>query len=68
MAKDAVRTVQHTVPEEDGTGGMEIGTDERSYIDRGKAVVVYNPFDALLLTDDGDSDRGPISSPLKNVT
>ncbi|KAL0423431.1 UNVERIFIED_CONTAM: hypothetical protein Sradi_0877900 [Sesamum radiatum] len=59
---------QHTVPEEDGTVDMEIGTDERSYIDKGKAVVVYNPFDALLLTDDGDSDRGPISSPLQNVT
>ncbi|KAL0285039.1 UNVERIFIED_CONTAM: hypothetical protein Scaly_2831300 [Sesamum calycinum] len=37
MAKDAVRTVQHTVPEEDGTVDMEIGTDERSYIDKGKA-------------------------------
>ncbi|KAK4384356.1 putative ribonuclease H protein [Sesamum angolense] len=36
MAKDAVRTVQHTVPEEDGTVDMEIGTDERSYIDKGK--------------------------------
>ncbi|KAK4384485.1 hypothetical protein Sango_3056300 [Sesamum angolense] len=52
MEKDAVRTAQHTVPEEDGTVDMEIGTDERSYIDKGKAVVVYNPFDALLLTDD----------------
>ncbi|KAL0304754.1 UNVERIFIED_CONTAM: hypothetical protein Sangu_3066800 [Sesamum angustifolium] len=68
MAKDAVRIVQHTVPEEDGTEEMEIRTDVRSYIDKGKAVVVYNPFDALLLTDDGDSDRGPISSPLQNVT
>ncbi|KAL0288759.1 UNVERIFIED_CONTAM: hypothetical protein Sradi_7089800 [Sesamum radiatum] len=37
MAKDVVRTVQHTVPEEDGTVHMEIGTDERSYIDKGKA-------------------------------
>ncbi|KAK4384264.1 hypothetical protein Sango_3078300 [Sesamum angolense] len=37
MAKDVVRTVQHTVPEEDGTVGLEIGTDERSYIDKGKA-------------------------------
>ncbi|KAK4383980.1 hypothetical protein Sango_3102300 [Sesamum angolense] len=37
MAKDAVRTVQHTVPEEDGTVDMEIGTDDRSYIDKGKA-------------------------------
>ncbi|KAL0294429.1 UNVERIFIED_CONTAM: hypothetical protein Sradi_6888700 [Sesamum radiatum] len=36
MAKDVVRTVQHTVPEEDGTVDMEIGTDERSYIDKGK--------------------------------
>ncbi|KAK4384183.1 hypothetical protein Sango_3083600 [Sesamum angolense] len=33
-AKDVVHTVQHTVPEEDGTVDMEIGTDERSYIDR----------------------------------
>ncbi|KAL0298111.1 UNVERIFIED_CONTAM: putative ribonuclease H protein [Sesamum angustifolium] len=52
MGKDVVRKVQHTVPEEDGTVNMEIGTDEKSYIDKGKAVVVYNPFDALLLTDD----------------
>ncbi|KAK4383479.1 hypothetical protein Sango_2771200 [Sesamum angolense] len=37
MAKDAVRTVQHTVPEEEGTVDMEIGTDVRSYIDKGKA-------------------------------
>ncbi|KAK4384072.1 hypothetical protein Sango_3094400 [Sesamum angolense] len=37
MAKDAASTVQYTVPEEDGTVGMEIGTDERSYIDKGKA-------------------------------
>ncbi|KAL0293796.1 UNVERIFIED_CONTAM: hypothetical protein Scaly_3135000 [Sesamum calycinum] len=37
MAKDVVRTVQHTVPEEEGTVDMEIGTDERSYIDKGKA-------------------------------
>ncbi|KAK4384360.1 hypothetical protein Sango_3068100 [Sesamum angolense] len=38
MAKDSVRTVQHTLPEEDGTVDMEIGTDERSYIDRGKRL------------------------------
>ncbi|KAK4383983.1 hypothetical protein Sango_3101900 [Sesamum angolense] len=37
MAKDAVRTVQHTVPEEEGTVDMEIGTDVRSYVDKGKA-------------------------------
>ncbi|KAK4384016.1 hypothetical protein Sango_3100300 [Sesamum angolense] len=38
MEKDAVRTCQHTVPEEDGTVDMEIGIDERSYIDKGKAA------------------------------
>ncbi|KAK4383789.1 putative ribonuclease H protein [Sesamum angolense] len=37
MAKDAVRTVQHKVPEEDETVDMEIGIDVRSYIDKGKA-------------------------------
>ncbi|KAK4382281.1 hypothetical protein Sango_2887200 [Sesamum angolense] len=37
MEKDVVRTVQHTVPEEEETVDMEIGTDERSYIDKGKA-------------------------------
>ncbi|KAK4383840.1 hypothetical protein Sango_3114400, partial [Sesamum angolense] len=36
-AKNVVRTVQHTVPEEDETVDKEIGTDERSYIDKGKA-------------------------------
>ncbi|KAL0294262.1 UNVERIFIED_CONTAM: hypothetical protein Sangu_3222700 [Sesamum angustifolium] len=38
MEKEVVRTVQHKVPEEDGTVDMEIGTDERSYIDKGKAA------------------------------
>ncbi|KAK4384113.1 hypothetical protein Sango_3090600 [Sesamum angolense] len=37
MVKDVVRTVQHKVPEEDGTVDMEIRTDVRSYIDKGKA-------------------------------
>ncbi|KAL0310435.1 UNVERIFIED_CONTAM: putative ribonuclease H protein [Sesamum calycinum] len=39
MAKESVRTVQHTVPEEAGTVDMEIGTDERSYIDKGKRIL-----------------------------
>ncbi|KAK4384112.1 hypothetical protein Sango_3090500 [Sesamum angolense] len=37
MAKDAIRTVQHKVPEKEGTVDMEIGTDVRSKIDKGKA-------------------------------
>ncbi|KAL0292944.1 UNVERIFIED_CONTAM: hypothetical protein Sangu_3247600 [Sesamum angustifolium] len=36
LCEGVCRTVQHTVPEEDGTVDMEIGTDERSYIDKGK--------------------------------
>ncbi|KAL0292909.1 UNVERIFIED_CONTAM: hypothetical protein Sangu_3248600 [Sesamum angustifolium] len=61
--KDAARTVQH---QEDEVVEVEPGAAHSEGVDKGKAVVVYNPFDALLLADDdaGVSIRGPISSPL----
>ncbi|KAL0302140.1 UNVERIFIED_CONTAM: hypothetical protein Scaly_3041900 [Sesamum calycinum] len=70
VEKAAVRTVQHTGDEEDEAVEKEDGAEQSKFIDKGKAVVVYNPFDALLLADDdaGDSERGSISSPLHNVT
>ncbi|KAK4380990.1 putative ribonuclease H protein [Sesamum angolense] len=49
--KAAVRTVQHTVDEEDEAVEKEVGAEQSKFIDKGKAVVVYNPFDALLLAD-----------------
>ncbi|KAL0294132.1 UNVERIFIED_CONTAM: hypothetical protein Sangu_3223800 [Sesamum angustifolium] len=65
--KDATRTVQH---EEDEVVEVEPGAAHSEGVDKRKAVVVYNPFDALLLADDdaGVSERGPISSPLNIVT
>ncbi|KAL0302795.1 UNVERIFIED_CONTAM: hypothetical protein Sangu_3077500 [Sesamum angustifolium] len=59
-----------SVAREDGAGVDVNGTAHNEVIDKGKAVVVYNPFDVLLLTDDdaGVSDRGPTSSPLPIVT
>ncbi|KAL0325335.1 UNVERIFIED_CONTAM: hypothetical protein Sradi_5102800 [Sesamum radiatum] len=60
LDKDVVPTEQHTDDEDKGAEPF----------DKGKAVVVYNPFDVLLLAKDdaGGSERGPISSPLRNVT
>ncbi|KAK4381372.1 hypothetical protein Sango_2975100 [Sesamum angolense] len=73
------RTVQPPVSRPDVTKGAdrkplvarEDGAAEHvEVIDKGKAVVVYNPFDVLLFANDdaGVSDRGPTSSPLPIVT
>ncbi|KAL0302138.1 UNVERIFIED_CONTAM: hypothetical protein Scaly_3041700 [Sesamum calycinum] len=69
VTKDAARTVQHLVAKEDGDVEIEHGAAHSEVIDKGKAVVVYNPFDVLSLADDdaGVSERGPISSPLHIV-
>ncbi|KAK4384198.1 hypothetical protein Sango_3082300 [Sesamum angolense] len=67
--KDAARTVQHEVAKDGEAVEVDPGAAHSEGIDKGKAVVVYNPFDVLLLADDDSevSDRGPISSPLNTV-
>ncbi|KAL0291497.1 UNVERIFIED_CONTAM: hypothetical protein Sangu_3263600 [Sesamum angustifolium] len=59
-----------SVAREDGAGVDANGVAHDEVINKGKAVVVYNPFDALLFANDdaGVSDRGPTSSPLPIVT
>ncbi|KAL0304696.1 UNVERIFIED_CONTAM: hypothetical protein Sangu_3068800 [Sesamum angustifolium] len=42
---DTVHTVNHTAE-------VDKGVERNNFTDKGKAIVVYNPFDALLLTDD----------------
>ncbi|KAL0307386.1 UNVERIFIED_CONTAM: hypothetical protein Scaly_2985100, partial [Sesamum calycinum] len=63
------RTVQHSVDRTVGEVEQELRAATTEIKEKGKELVVYNPFDALMLADDdaGISDRGPISSPLTYV-
>ncbi|KAL0300236.1 UNVERIFIED_CONTAM: hypothetical protein Sangu_3132200 [Sesamum angustifolium] len=60
--KDATRTVQH---EEDEVVEVEPRAAHSEGVDKGKAVAVYNPFDALLLADDdaGVPERVLLAAP-----
>ncbi|KAL0295646.1 UNVERIFIED_CONTAM: hypothetical protein Scaly_3095000 [Sesamum calycinum] len=65
VMKSTNRTVQQMVDGEVGVVEQEHRAANIEINNKGKEVVVYNPFDALMLAEDdvGVSDRGPISSP-----